>query len=84
MEFVLPKRRFNGFCPEARTARLLLICHQNCDSVLFKTENFDHNTWSVQKVVTYIRVSIFCGVMLVLIPLTYADMFGHCECSVNF
>ena len=26
----------------------------------------------------------FCGVMLVLMSLTYADKFGHFECSVNF
>ena len=33
---------------------------------------------------TYIQFSIFCGVMLVLMSLTYADKFGHFECSVNF
>ena len=33
--------------------------------------------------VMYIRFSIFCGVMLVLISLTYADKLGHFECSVN-
>ena len=26
----------------------------------------------------------FCGVMLILTSLTYADKFGHFECSVNF
>ena len=34
--------------------------------------------------VTYIRFSIFCGDMLVLIFLIYADKFDHFECSVNF
>ena len=34
--------------------------------------------------VTYIRFSIFCAVMLILTSLTYADNFGHFECSVNF
>ena len=34
--------------------------------------------------ITYIRFSIFCAVMLVLIPLTYANKFGHFECPVNF
>ena len=34
--------------------------------------------------ITHIRFSIFCGVMLVLISLTYTDKFGHFECSVNF
>ena len=34
--------------------------------------------------VTYIRFKIFCGVMLVLTSLIYADKFGHFECSVNF
>ena len=34
--------------------------------------------------VTYIWFTIFCGVMLVLIYLTYADKFGRFERSVNF
>jgi len=34
--------------------------------------------------VMYIRFSIFYGVMLVLISLTYAYKFDHFECTVNF
>ena len=49
-------------------------------------------TWSVQKAsrilnLRGLRISdfrFFCGVMLVLTALTYADKFGHFECSVNF
>ena len=60
-------------------------------SIVEKIFNYIY-TWSVQKIsqnfkiprVTYIRFSIFCGVMLVLISLTYTDKFGHFERSVNF
>ena len=34
--------------------------------------------------ITYIRFWIFYGVILVFKSLTYADKFGHFECSVNF
>ena len=33
--------------------------------------------------VTYLRFSLFCGVILVLMSLTYAKS-GHFECSVHF
>ena len=49
-------------------------------------------TWSVQKVSKILNfrelrifdLLFFCGVMSVLICLTYTDKFGHFECSVNF
>ena len=48
-------------------------------------------TLSVQKVSRILNYGLrmfnfwfFCGVMLVLISLTYADKFDHFECSVNF
>ena len=53
---------------------------------------FNRYTWSVQKVSRILNFRglrifdfrFFCGVMLVLMFLTYADKFGHFECSVNF
>ena len=49
-------------------------------------------TRSVQKVLRILNfrglrifdLRFFCGVMLILMSLTYADKFGHFECSVNF
>ena len=58
--------------------------------VLYK--HFLLYTWSVQKISSILNFRglrifnfrYFCGVMLVLVSLTYADEFGHFECSVNF
>ena len=53
---------------------------------------YTHYTWSVQKISRILNFRglrifdfrFFCGVMLVLISRTYADKFGHFECSGNF
>ena len=50
------------------------------------------NTWSVQKVSWILNFRglrifdfrLFCGVMLVLMSLTYANKLGRFQCSVNF
>ena len=60
---------------------------------LWKSNNFGHsNTRCVQKVSRILNFRglrifdfrFFCGVMLVLMFLIYADKYGHFECLVNF
>ena len=76
-----------------------LKTYKYADSIMYSywksiKNNYTLNisTWSVQKVswilnfhgLRILDFPFLCGVILVLLSLTYAEKFSHFECSVNF